>query len=114
MHGVAIGSRVPLVLTGAKTSGTALPQHVEFVREARAGNRALDAALVAMGAGSSGLGGLGARIADSTAPMVATSCTAPPPIGRVSCRCRICQDGGPPLVGGLCKKKFIQIHISSI
>jgi len=59
MHGVAIGSRVPLVLTGAKTSGTALPQQVEFVREGRDGNRALDAALVAMGAATSGLGGLG-------------------------------------------------------
>src|SRR3546814_20464578 len=72
MHGVAIGSRVPLVLTGAKTSGTALPQQVEFVRAARDGNRALDAALVAMGAGSSGLGGLGDRIADSDRKDVAS------------------------------------------
>ena len=84
MHGVAIGSRVPLVLTGAKTSGTALPQQVEFVREARDGNRALDAALVAMGAGSSGLGGLGDRIADSTATMMATSSTVRPLYGTGS------------------------------
>ncbi|MFP5578071.1 MAG: DUF1501 domain-containing protein [Acidimicrobiia bacterium] len=84
MHGVAIGSRVPLVLTGAKTSGTALPQQVEFVREGRDGNRALDAALVAMGAGSSGLGGLGDRIADSTATMMATSSTVRPLYGTGS------------------------------
>lgn len=81
LHGVAIGSRVPLVLTGERTIGTALPAEVAFVRENREHNRSLDAALVAMGAGSSGLGGLADRIADTTAGMMAVSAQIRPRYG---------------------------------
>jgi uncharacterized protein (DUF1501 family) len=84
LHGVAIGPRLPLVLTGARTAGTTLPSQVEFVRENRAHNGSLDAALAAMGAGSTGLGGLGDRLADTTAGMMATSSKVRPLYGSAS------------------------------
>lgn len=84
LQGVAIGSRVPLVLTGATGAATALPQQAEFVREIRDDKRAVDAALLAMGAGTSGLGGLGDRIADTTASMMATSGAVRPLYGAAS------------------------------
>ena len=73
LHGVAIGSRVPLVLTGARTVGTTLPSQVDFVRENREHNRTLDAALVAMGSGPTGLGTLADRLAGTTAGMMGVS-----------------------------------------
>lgn len=84
LHGVAIGPRVPLVLTGARTVGTTLPSQVDFVRENRDHNRSLDTALVAMGAGTTGLGNLADRLADTTAGMMGVSSQIRPLYGTAS------------------------------
>lgn len=84
LHGVAIGPRLPLVLTGARTVGTTLPSQVDFVRESRDHNRSLDAALVAMGANTTGLGNLGDRLADTTAGMMGVSAKTRPLYGTAS------------------------------
>jgi uncharacterized protein (DUF1501 family) len=84
LHGVAIGSRVPLVLTGTRTVGTTLPSQVEFVRETRDHNRSLDAALAAMGAGSTGRGNLADRLADTTAGMMGVASQIRPLYGSAT------------------------------
>lgn len=84
LHGVAVGPRLPLVLTGARTRGTTLPSQVDLVREDRDHDRSVDAALAAMGAGSTGLGRLGDRIAGTTAGMMDVSATVRPLYGTAS------------------------------
>lgn len=71
LHGVAIGSRQPLVLTGQSNKVTTLPPAVENVPVKSGDATPVHNALVALGAGSTGLGRYGDLLADTGATMMA-------------------------------------------
>ncbi len=73
LAGVSVGSRVPLVISGRTTSGTALPETVHFVRGRRDFGGNVDAGFGALAAGTTGLGPLADAWADTVGQMMPTS-----------------------------------------